>query len=131
MFFYLAKAFWFFAQPSSLLLVMILGSVVLLQAGRDRAGFRLVAVSAALLLLGGSLPLGNLVLLPLEERFGRADFAGKPVDGIIVLGGGEDERISAGRNAHAMNEAAEGFTAKLPLVARYSNAKIVYSGGAI
>ena len=48
MFFYLAKIFWFFAQPSGLLLVMMIGGLVLLRAGRDRAGRRLIAASVGL-----------------------------------------------------------------------------------
>ena len=98
MFFYLAKIFWFFAQPSGLLLVMMIGGAVLLRAGRDRAGRRLIAASVGLLLLGGLLPVSNWLILPLEQRFGRADLAGREVDGIIVLGGAEDARIWVERN---------------------------------
>ena len=131
MFFYLAKIFWFFAQPSGLLLVMMIGGVVLLRAGRDRAGRRLIAASVGLLLLGGLLPVSNWLILPLEQRFGRADLVGREVDGIIVLGGAEDARIWVERNAHALNEAGERFTETLALARRYPKARVVFTGGAI
>src|SRR5262249_62007939 len=85
MFFYLAKAFWFFAQPSGLLLFLLLMGAALLKAGRDRVGRRLVAASAGLLLFGGWLPVSNWLMLPLAQRFLRAGLAGGGVC-VIVLG---------------------------------------------
>src|SRR5882762_818370 len=104
MFFYLAKIFWFFAQPSGLLLVMMIAGAFLLRAGRDKAGRRLIAVSVVLLLFGGLLPVSNWLILPLEQRFPRTDLAGRDVDGIVVLGGAEDARLWVARDAHALNE---------------------------
>jgi len=129
MFFYLAKAFWFFAQPSGLLLLLLLGGAGLLKAGRDRTGRRLVAASAGLLLFGGWLPVSNWLMLPLEQRFPRADLAGE-VDGIVVLGGAEEARIWAERAGHALNEAGERFTEAVALARRYPKAKVAFTGGA-
>ena len=131
MFFYLAKIFWFFVQPSGLLLVMMIAGAALLRAGRDKAGRRLIASSVALLLLGGLLPVSNWLILPLEQRFPRTDLAGRDVDGIVVLGGAEDARIWVGRDAHALNEAAERFTEAMALARRYPKAKVVFTGGSI
>ena len=50
MFFYLAKIFWFFAQPSGLLLTMLVAGALLLRSGRDKWGRRLIAACVALLL---------------------------------------------------------------------------------
>jgi hypothetical protein len=51
-----------------------------------------VLAAAMLLLFGGLLPLSTWLVLPLEQRFARADLSGRAVDGIIVLGGMEDPR---------------------------------------
>jgi uncharacterized SAM-binding protein YcdF (DUF218 family) len=131
MFFYLAKIFWFFAQPSGLLLVLMITGAILLRIGRDKAGRRLLAASVALLLFGGLLPVSNWLMLPLEQRFARADLAGRDVDGIVVLGGAEDARVWAGRDAHALNEAGERFTEAIALARRYPKAKVAFTGGAI
>ena len=48
------------------------------------------------------------------QRFARADLSGRDVDGIVVLGGAEDARIWVQRDAHALNEAGERFTAGCP-----------------
>src|SRR5262249_31100243 len=104
MFCYLAKIGWFLAPPSGLLLVLLPLRAALLRAGRDRAAHRLLAISAGLLLGGGLLPVSNWLMLPLEQRFARADLAGQDVDGIVVLGGAEEARIWRERNVHALNE---------------------------
>ena len=130
MFFYPAKIFWFFAQPSGLLLVLTIAAAVLLRLGRDKAGRSLLAASVGLLLCGGLLPVSNWLLLPLEQRFPRADLAGADVDGIVVLGGAEDARLWVEREAHALNEAGERFTEAVALARRYPKAKVAFTGGA-
>jgi uncharacterized SAM-binding protein YcdF (DUF218 family) len=130
MFFYLAKILWFFAQPSGLLLLLLLMGTVLLQAGRDRLGRRLIVASAGLMLFGGWLPVSNWLMLPLEQRFSRADLTGE-VDGIVVLGGAEETRIWVERAAHGLNEAGERFTEAIALARRYPKAKVAFTGGAI
>jgi len=129
-FFYLAKIIWFFAQPSGLLLLLLLTGAALLLAGRHGVGRRLVVASAGLLLFGGWLPVSNWLMLPLEQRFSRADLAGG-VDGIVVLGGGEEARIWAERAGHALNEAGERFTEAIALARRYPKAKVAFTGGAV
>ena len=131
MFFYLAKIFWFFAQPSGLLLVMMIAGAVLLRTGRTKSGRRLIAASVALLLVGGLLPLSNWLILPLEQRFPRADLTAGDVTGIVVLGGGEDARIWIERGVHSLNEAGERFTEAAGLARRYPKAKVVFTGGSI
>ena len=131
MFFYLAKIFWFFAQPSGLLLILMIAGALLLRVGRDKAGRRLIAASVALLVLGGLLPVSNWLILPLEQRFPRADLAGADVTGIVVLGGGEDSRVWVERGAHALNDAGERFTEAVALARRYPKAKVVFTGGSV
>ena len=131
LFFYIAKILWFCLQPSGLLLILLLAGAALLTTRYQRLARRLVFASAALLLFGGLLPLGTSLILPLEQRFARADLSGRPVDGIVILGGMEDARVSAARHAHALNEAAERLTETAALARRFPDAKIVLTSGAI
>jgi hypothetical protein len=71
-FFYVSKILWFCLQRSSLLLVLTLVGAVLI-ARYQTAGRRLVLASAMLLLLGRLLPLSTWLILPLGQRFSRAD----------------------------------------------------------
>lgn len=129
--FYLSKIFWFFAQPSALLLMLLVGGAALLRTRYRKTGERLVILSAALVVAGGLLPLSVWLILPLEERFSRADLSGQNVQGIVVLGGVESARVSVGRNVHAINEAAERLTETAALARQFPDAKIVFTGASI
>jgi uncharacterized SAM-binding protein YcdF (DUF218 family) len=131
MFYYASKILWFCLQPSGLLLIVLLAGAALLYTRHWRAGRRLVVAGAALLLVGGLLPLAAWLILPLEDRFPRADLSGGSVDGIVVLGGMEDGRVAKGRGTHALNEAAERLTEAAALSRRYPAAKVVFTGAAI
>jgi uncharacterized SAM-binding protein YcdF (DUF218 family) len=128
-FFYASKILWFCLQPSGLLLVLILAGAGLLVARYQTSGRRLVLASAMLLLFGGLFPLSAWLILPLEQRFARTDLSGQAVDGIIVLGGMEDARVSTARHAHAIDEAAERLTEAAALARRFPESKIVLTGG--
>jgi uncharacterized SAM-binding protein YcdF (DUF218 family) len=129
MFFYVSKVVWFFAQPSGLLLLVLIVGSALLFTRHQVAGRRLVLVGTGIVLIGGLLPLSTWLIIPLENRFPRADLSGKEIDGMIVLGGVEDSRVAAQRHTHAFNEAGERLTEVVALARRFPNAKIVFAGG--
>ena len=129
MFFYVAKIFWFFAQPSGLLLVMMIAGAVLLRTGRTKSGRRLIAASVALLLVGGLLPLSNWLILPLEQRFPPWDAARGAPDGIIVLGGSIDADLSVAHNTPVVRGAPDRIIVAAALARRYPKARVVFSGG--
>lgn len=130
MFFYVAKIAWFVAQPSNALLLALALGALLLWGRWARAGRRIVTGSALLLLIAGLSPLGNAVVLPLEERFPPATLSdGRAPDGIIVLGGAQDMLVSGSRNMPALNEAGERVTEAVALARRFPKTRIVYSGG--
>lgn len=132
MFFYVSKIFWFALQPSGLLTIMlVVGAVLLAMTRYQQVGRRLLITAAVLFLLGGLLPLSTWLILPLEERFPRANLSGSPIDGIIVLGGVESARVAQSRQVHAINEGAERITEIATLARRYPAAKIVFTGGSV
>jgi uncharacterized SAM-binding protein YcdF (DUF218 family) len=133
MFFVLAKILGFFALPSNLLISLGLLGVLLMVTRFARAGRGLAGLSLVLIAIAGWSPLGNALILPLEERFPAYDFSrdaarGAP-HGIICLGGALDTVVSAERGAVALNEAAERMTAVAELARRYPDARIVFTGG--
>jgi uncharacterized SAM-binding protein YcdF (DUF218 family) len=133
MFFVASKILGFFAAPSNLVLVLGFCGVVLLitrvNALLSRVGRWLVIGSLAALALIGLSPIGNLLLLPLEQRFPPWDAARGAPAGIIVLGGAISPDVSAARKEVALNEAAERLTALVDLARRYPDARIIFSGG--
>jgi uncharacterized SAM-binding protein YcdF (DUF218 family) len=129
MFFILSKVLGFFAEPSNLVLTLGLCGAVLLVTRWARLGRRLVVGSLLVLALLGLSPLGNLLIIPLEQRFPPWDPGRGAPQGIVVLGGVISPDVSAERNEVALTEAAERLTVTAELARRYPDARIIFSGG--
>lgn len=130
--FTLAKILALLVQPSSLAVLAILAGLWLTRRGRaSRAGRRLAWGGALALVVGGLTSVGNLVVLPLEQRFASVPppAPSDRVDGIILLGGFEDGWVSSRRSGLGVNEAAERVTEGLRLALRHPEAKVVFTGG--
>jgi uncharacterized SAM-binding protein YcdF (DUF218 family) len=129
MFFPLSKILGFFAIPSNLVISIGVIGLLLLPTRFARAGRALAFASLIVLAVLGLSPLGNALIIPLEERFPRWDAAHGSPDGIIVLGGAVSPDVSAARDEVALNEAAERLTVAAELARRYPDARILLSGG--
>ncbi len=130
MFYYVSKIAWFFATPSNLLISLILVGLVLALFRRSRnvgLGVAFVATLATLAL--GLLPIASYILVPLEERFAPFRDDGKPVDGIILLGGSVEAADSLAWGRIVTNESAERVLETIQLAHRYPNARLLVSGG--
>ena len=133
MFFFLSKILGFFALPSNILITLALIGVVLMATRFAQAGRRIAVAAVILLAIAGLSPLGNAIILPLEDRFPAWDVSqdasrGAPT-GIICLGGALDTVVSPARGEVALNEAAERMTAIAELARRFPQARIVFTGG--
>jgi uncharacterized SAM-binding protein YcdF (DUF218 family) len=129
MFFYASKTLGFFTLPSNILFTLALVGIVLMFTRLQRTGRALVVISVLLLAGAGLSPLGNALILPLEQRFPKWDETRGAPAGIVVLGGAVSPEVSAGRGEPALNEAAERMTAAAELARRYPQARIVFTGG--
>ena len=130
MFFYLAKGLWFLLQPSTLIALLIGYGAILIWTGWARWGRRFATIGAILLLLAGLSPLGNALILPLEDRFPRTNLdKPPPPTGFILLGGAEDRLVGSARHAPTLNEAGERIVEAAILARRFPDAKIAFSGG--
>jgi uncharacterized SAM-binding protein YcdF (DUF218 family) len=130
MFFYIAKGLWFLLQPSTLIALLIGYGAILIWTGWARWGRRFVSIGAILLLLAGLSPLGNALILPLEDRFPRANLdVPPPPMGFVVLGGAEDTLVATARRVPALNEAGDRMVEAAMLARRFPEAKIAFSGG--
>jgi len=130
LFYVLSKVFWFFATPSNFLCVLALAGVGLTRIKRLRGlSTGLAALAVLGLLAAGLSPLANWIILPLEDRFPVFQDDGRPVDGVVVLGGAVQAEESFGRDQLMINEAGERAIALADLARRYPSARIVFSGG--
>jgi uncharacterized SAM-binding protein YcdF (DUF218 family) len=129
MFFPLSKVLGFFAIPSNLVISIGVLGLLLLPTRFARTGRALAFASLIVLAVLGLSPIGNALIVPLEERFPPWDAARGAPDGIIVLGGAISPDVSAARDEVALNEAAERLTVAAELARRYPDARILLSGG--
>lgn len=129
MFYFVSKILWFFVTPSNLLVSIAILGLALNGRGPALWGRRLATAGIAGLLVAGLSPFGNLLILPLEERFPAFHDDGTPVAGIVVLGGTYDSEVTNSRGQMALNESGERILALAELVHRYPRARIIYSGG--
>lgn len=113
------------------MMVLIIIGTFLLWINRTKFARILLTIGSVGLLVLGFSPLGQAVILPLEERFPRADLTQiSDPSGIIILGGGVDPRISKSRGQATMNAAGERVIAGIQLQRQFPSSKLIYSGGA-
>jgi uncharacterized SAM-binding protein YcdF (DUF218 family) len=119
----------FAAAPSNLLpAIGLLGLVIALARG-GRGGLWLASLGIGGTLIAGILPIANILIRPLEERFPRYQEDGRPIDGIIVLSGAVDLARSLDRGEFSLNGAAERFVSFMEMARRHPEARLVYTGG--
>lgn len=127
--FVLSKLLWPLVAPgNALVLLLTAGTILLFTRRHARLGRGFVAAAALGFLIITFTPLSSLVALPLEERFAKPVLSNH-VDGIIMLGGGVNPRLSLDRDEPSLNEAAERILAFADLVRRYPDARHVFTGG--
>jgi uncharacterized SAM-binding protein YcdF (DUF218 family) len=97
--------------------------------GWPRVGASLASLAAFGLLLISVLPIGQWLLVPLENRFPALREPPQRVDGIIVMGGGIPSRLVAARDQFVVSDTAERFTTLIELARRYPAARLVFTGG--
>ena len=129
MFYFVSKIIWFFLTPSNALMVAAFVGLWLLRGRHHLIGSRLLFGALVAVTVGGLSPLGNILLVPLEERFPRFVDDGRTVAGIVVLGGSYETEVTNKRGQIALNEAGERLIALAELARKYPDARLVYSGG--
>jgi uncharacterized SAM-binding protein YcdF (DUF218 family) len=128
-FFFASKLFWMIASPVNLLLFAALIGVLLCFGRRARFGRGLALIAILVLIAAATLPLGMLLIAPLEDRFPVPPQDLPPPEGIIVLGGAIDDGVSQARQETVFNEGGERVTEAVVLAKRYPQARVVYTSG--
>ena len=129
MFFFASKIFWMIASPVNLLLFGALIGVLMSYGRCVRLGRGLALAAILVLIAAATLPLGMLLIAPLEDRFPLPPPDLPAPAGIIVLGGAIYDAISAARGETVFDEGGERLTEAVILAKRYPGARVVYTGG--
>jgi uncharacterized SAM-binding protein YcdF (DUF218 family) len=128
MFFWASKTLWVLAQPSNLLLLLGAAGALALRRGRRRLASWLLYSSVLAFLIVGLLPVGDWLLLPLENRFPTLAEPPDEVDGIVVLGGAVDLEVARSRGVVAFHGEAEREITMVELARHYPDARLIYTG---
>ena len=129
MFFFASKIFWMLASPINLLLFAALVGVLLCFGRRARFGRGLALTAILILVAAATLPVGKLLIAPLEDRFPLPPPDLPSPEGIIVLGGAIDDGVSKARQETVFDEGGERLTEAVVLAKRYPQARVVYTSG--
>ncbi|HET6390039.1 YdcF family protein [Hyphomicrobium sp.] len=131
MFFVASKVIFFCIQPSSLAFLALAAGLISLSLKRSKLAAFFLSAGLGIVVLFGFLPGGNILVLPLEQRFAShvPDVPHEKISGIILLGGFEDGAITASRGGLALNESAERLTETLRLARALPDAKVIFTGG--
>jgi uncharacterized SAM-binding protein YcdF (DUF218 family) len=126
--FVFGKLVWALLQPGNLLLLCLLAGTLLLLRGRRR-GELLVVLSAIGLLLFAVAPIGPAMMLVLEQRLPRPAKLPDRIDGILVLGGAVDPRISLAYGETVFNSSIARVLGGVALARHHPEAKLALVGG--
>jgi uncharacterized SAM-binding protein YcdF (DUF218 family) len=128
MFYWASKGFWALAQPSNLLLLLLLAGALAMARGRRRLASWLLYPGVLAFLLIGLFPVGSWLLLPLENRFPAPAEPPAEIDGIIVLGGAVKFSVADRRGTLSLDDSAERDITMIELARHYPGARLIYTG---
>ena len=128
LFFVSSKIIWMLAKPESLLLLLSTIGLIALWANARRTAIILITSATGFSLLIALLPLGDLVLKPLETRFPNNPQLSE-ISGIIVLGGAEQAGRSKYWQQPQLSTSGERLVEAVALAHRFPDAKLAYLGG--
>ncbi len=129
LFFIVSKLVWSVLSPSALFIWLTLLALVLLYRGYLQAAKSLLLFMTLIGFAVMAYPLGDVLLEKLEKRFSVPATLPEQIDGIIVLGGGEQLNTSLSWQAPQMGEAGDRYLAADMLARHYPKTPLWVSGG--
>ena len=127
-FFIASKLIGALLRPDTWIVIALACIVLALILHRRRIALWISSITLGMLVVLSVLPLGDLLLQPIERRY-PANPPLSEVDGIIVLGGGEDARASAYWGQMQFNEGGDRFAAGVALARQFPDARLLFTGG--
>jgi uncharacterized SAM-binding protein YcdF (DUF218 family) len=124
----LSEASHFLSLPSNVIASLAVLALVLMVCLRP-SGVSIAAVALVTLVAATLSPLGNMLLIPLEQRFPAARIPSQEIDGVIVLGRSYDSQSHGHLSTILLEEDTEPMSVIPDLAHRYPRARIIFSGG--
>jgi uncharacterized SAM-binding protein YcdF (DUF218 family) len=118
---------WMLLQPSSLLVLVVVLALLSVWLRWHAVAASLLTVFLLAVGVVVVLPVAEWIAAPLESSVPRAPLPAH-VDGVVVLGGAVEWRVTAARGHLALNAAGERVAAAAALAQRYPDARLVLTG---
>ncbi|WP_024851816.1 YdcF family protein [Hydrogenovibrio kuenenii] len=130
-FFVLSKLAWALLSPSNLILFAFILGTLMLVAGFNAFAKRLLIITSIIAFIIMGYPVGDYLIRPLEKRFPilTPNELPQKVDGIIVLGGGEDLPRTLSWHQPQIGNGGDRYFGTKKLADHYPNVPIIFTGG--
>jgi uncharacterized SAM-binding protein YcdF (DUF218 family) len=115
-------------KPDTVIILFLALACVLFAIGKTDLGKWLLFGTTVAVVVVGIFPFGEVMLRPLERTYLVNPPLSK-VEGIIVLGGSEQEQESAIWQQPLTNDAGDRYINAILLANRYPEAKVLFAGG--
>ncbi|WP_373019484.1 YdcF family protein [Thiomicrorhabdus sp.] len=129
LFFILSKVVWAFLSPSNLFVFALSLGTLFLINNHIRSAKKILIPTALIGLIVTAYPVGDYLMKPLESRFAKPESMPKQIDGIIILGGGEDLKRSLSWNVAELGIGGDRYIAAAKLATLYPKAPVIFTGG--
>lgn len=128
LFFIASKLVGFALRVETWLLLLALLTMWAVQRAWMPAAKRLSGLLVGLVLVIGLVPLGDMLLRPIERQVPSRE-ALVSVDGIVILGGGEDLPASLAAGQPQLGEGGDRYLAAVSLARQFPEATLLFAGG--
>ncbi|NPA72123.1 MAG: YdcF family protein [Gammaproteobacteria bacterium] len=129
LFFILSKIAWAFLSPGNLIIFFLVIASFLLIFNRIQAAKILLIPTALLSFILMAYPVSDYLMAPLESRFSSPKMLPSEIDGILVLGGGEDLKRSISWQVAELGSGGDRYIGAAMLAKTYPNAPVIFTGG--
>lgn len=124
----MSDVLWWVLQPSGLLLTAVVLSWLLLLVRARAAAQSLLTLALLTWAAAVLLPIDAWAARPLEDRHAAPEALPDDIDGIVVLGGAVDWRVTVARGQLNLGASAERVLAGAALARRYPDAVLAFTG---
>lgn len=128
-FFVLSKLAWGLLSPINIIILLVVLATVMLFVNKVTTAKWLLLPTTLFSISLLFYPVGDMLIYPLETRFSKLTELPADIDGIIVLGGGEQLKQSVSWGTAELGSAGDRYIGAAILARQYPMVPIIFSGG--
>lgn len=129
LFFLVSKIGWAFLSPGNLLVFLLSLGVLFLLFNKVYSAKKVLIPTGLVAFVLMAYPVSDYLMQPLETRFSKPEILPEKVDGIIMLGGGEDLKRSLSWQIAELGMGGDRYIGTASLATYYPNVPVIFTGG--